>query len=104
VARPLEGDNIHLGSKNSKEKSVCDESRIDLSKPKNWHGAIDLLRHLAELDDRNDAQTISQVLARALDAEKSIHHCSGGTWALVLISMVEHAVLNAKDMPQMPKN
>ena len=81
-----------------------DQTRIDLSKPKNWHDAIDLLRHVAELGDRNDAHKISQVLARAFDAEKSIQHCSGGTWALVLISMVEHAVLNAKDMSQTIRN
>ena len=81
-----------------------DESRIDLSAPKTWHDGIDLLRHLAELGDRTEANKISQVLARAFDAEKSIHHCSGGTWALVLVSMVERAVLTAKDMPQPPKN
>jgi len=81
-----------------------DQIRIDLSKPKNWHDAIDLLRHLAKLGDRNEANKISQVLARALDAEKSIRHCSGGTWALVLVSMVEHAVLSAKDAPGPPRN
>ena len=83
---------------------VQDESRVDLSHPKNWHQAIDLIGHLADLGDRVEANKISQVLARALDAHPEIHGLTGASWCLALLNMVERAVLAAPSMPSPPKN
>jgi hypothetical protein len=86
------------------DSPVHDESRIDLSKPKNWHEGIDLLRHVASTGSREEANAISKVLRDALDAHLATHACSGASWCLALIAMIEHAVTTFQKMPQTPKN
>ena len=82
-----------------------DESRIvDLSHPRNWHDAIDLLQHLAELGNRTKANQICAVLTRAFDSAPEIRDYSGADWALVICSLVERFVLTASSMPSPLKN
>ena len=81
-----------------------DLTRIDLSKPANFHEAVDLLRHMAELGNPAEADKLANVLAAALDTYPSIRQLTGATWALILLKMLDRAITIVPTMPSSPKN